>query len=112
MRMPRVGACKQKLMLWVPLCDMKQTSPPPLPAARSGKLHNPIDGLYRPMQFGPTSAISDSAAVARSSRSSLTPSSSPVSEKPEVKNPMPLTPAATQSLRMRDAIWRGTALMA
>ena len=42
------------------------------------------------MQLGPTSAMSDSRAVARNSPSSFTPSSSPVSEKPEVKKPIAL----------------------
>jgi len=60
------------------------------------------------MQFGPTSAMSEADASAFKSASSLMPSSSVVSENPEVKNPMPRTWLSMQSFRMRGATCRGT----
>ena len=64
------------------------------------------------MQFGPTSAISELSARSRSSFSRRIPSSSEVSENPDVKNPIEPTWFATQSFKIRGAIWRGTALTA
>src|ERR1019366_9039525 len=84
---PWVGAWRQKLIVCVPLCEMKQTSPAS-PAVSSGKLHSPAPGLYSPMQLGPTSAISELIAISRSSASRRIPSSSDVSENPDVKNPI------------------------
>ncbi len=64
------------------------------------------------MQLGPTSAMSEAIAISRSWRSSRIPSSSVVSENPEVKKPIEPTLLSTQSFRMRGATWRGTALTA
>ena len=64
------------------------------------------------MQFGPTTLKLASRAISVSCACRLTPSSSPVSAKPEVKNAAPPTFASIRSFITYGETCRGTATSA